>query len=142
MQQQPEWEFLYSASKDFGRRDLSTDSMVELAHQLTVSPELLSRYINLSSALKDTGPCDATCRKTMLCAILGSRRDSHAACIAQEGKVHALTVQMDGHGEATTTVRDVLVGLSVSLVIVVGIVLVVRAKRARMMQGPRYGRFR
>ncbi|XP_075525884.1 acid sphingomyelinase-like phosphodiesterase 3b [Dermacentor variabilis] len=141
-QQQPEWEFLYSASKDFGQRDLSTDSMVELAHQLTVSPELLSRYINLSSALKDTGPCDATCRKTMLCAILGSRRDSHAACIAQEGKVHALTVQMDGHGEATTTVRDVLVGLSVSLVIVVGIVLVVRAKRARMMQGPRYGRFR
>ncbi|XP_037582505.1 acid sphingomyelinase-like phosphodiesterase 3b [Dermacentor silvarum] len=141
-QQQPEWEFLYSASKDFGQRDLSTDSMVELAHRLTASPELLSRYINLSSALKDTGPCDASCRKTMLCAVLGSRHDSHAACISQKGTVLAHTVQLDGHSEATTTVRDVLVGLSVSLVIVVGIVLVVRAKRARMMQGPRYGRFR
>ncbi|KAH6922789.1 hypothetical protein HPB50_019080 [Hyalomma asiaticum] len=141
-QQQAEWEFLYSASKEFGQQDLSTESMVELAHRLTSSPELLSRYINLTSALKDTGPCDATCRQTMLCAILGSRRDSHTACISQESKVHTHAVQMEGHGEATTTVRDVLVGLSVSVVIVVGIVLVVRAKRARMMQGPRYGRFR
>ncbi|KAL1420728.1 hypothetical protein MTO96_004464 [Rhipicephalus appendiculatus] len=141
-QQPAEWEFLYSASKEFGQRDLSTTSMVELAHRITNSPELLSRYINLSSALKDTGPCDAACRRTMLCAILGSRQDSHTACISQESNVHTLAVQMDEHGKSTTTVRDVLVGLTVSIVIVVGIVLVVRAKRARMMQGPRYGRFR
>nr|XP_037271294.1 acid sphingomyelinase-like phosphodiesterase 3b [Rhipicephalus microplus] len=141
-QQQAKWEFLYSACKEFGLQDLSTASMVELAHRITSSPELLTRYINLSSALKDTGPCDAACRQAMLCAILGSRHDSHAACISQGSKVHTLAVQMDEHGKSTTTVRDVLVGLTVSIVIVVGIVLVVRAKRARMMQGPRYGRFR
>ncbi|KAH7975364.1 hypothetical protein HPB52_000625 [Rhipicephalus sanguineus] len=99
-------------------------------------------FLHRISALKDTSPCDATCRQTMLCAILGSRHDSHTACLSQESKVHTLAVQTDDHGRSTTTVRDVLVGLSVSIVIVAGIVLVVRAKRARMMQGPRYGRFR
>ncbi|KAK8769693.1 hypothetical protein V5799_013841 [Amblyomma americanum] len=141
MQKEPEWERLYSASHDFGQADLSTASVVELAHRIARSPDLLSRYISLSSSLKDVGPCDSACRQTMLCAILASRKDSHAACMAEGGKLHAHSIQQSGHEEATTTVRDVLVGMSVSVVIVAGIVLLVRAKRAHMMQGPRYGRF-
>uniref|UniRef100_A0A023FSH5 Putative acid sphingomyelinase ixodes scapularis acid sphingomyelinase n=1 Tax=Amblyomma cajennense TaxID=34607 RepID=A0A023FSH5_AMBCJ len=140
-QKEPDWEHLYSASRDLGQADLSTASVVELAHRIARSPDLLSRYISLSSSLKDVGPCDSACRQTMLCAILASRRDSHAACTSEGGKLHAFSIQQSSHDEATTTVRDVLVGMSVSVVIVAGIVLLVRAKRAHMMQGPRYGRF-
>lgn len=141
-QQEAHWEQLYTASSEFKVPDLSTASMVELAHRITLSPELLTRYINLSSCLKDVGPCDKACRQTQLCAILGARRSSHQECLKEmgsqlEGQPHGLL--QDAH--STTTVRDVLVGLSVSIVIVAGIVLLVRAKRAQMMQGPRYGRF-
>lgn len=141
-QKEPEWEHLYSSKHDFGQADLSTASVVELAHRITRSPDLLSRYISLSSSLKDVGPCDTACRQAMLCAILASRKDSHTDCMAEGGKFrHAYSSQQGSPNEAPTTVRDVLVGVSVSVVIVAGIVLLVRAKRAHMMQGPRYGRF-
>lgn len=142
-QQEPHWERLYTASSDLKVADLSTASMVDLAHRITLSPELLTQYINFSSCLKDVGPCDRACRQAQLCAILGSRRASHEDCLREmgrraDGQPHSL---LQGT-HSTTTMRDVLVGLSVSIVIVAGIVLLVRAKRAQMMQGPRYGRFR
>ncbi|XP_037583051.1 acid sphingomyelinase-like phosphodiesterase 3b [Dermacentor silvarum] len=141
-QRLPKWERLYSARKDLGVPDLSTASMAELAQRISRSPDLLSRYISYSSSLKDVGLCDGACRRTMLCAILASRRAFHEACLAPETKGHsAHGLPMNDGTEPLPTIRDVIVGLSISVSVVAGIVLLAWAKRARMMQGPRYGRF-
>nr|XP_037272926.1 acid sphingomyelinase-like phosphodiesterase 3b [Rhipicephalus microplus] len=140
--QVPRWERLYSAKDDFGLQDLSTTSMLELAQRISRSPDLLSRYISYGSSLHDAAPCDGGCRQTMLCAIMASRRDLHAACLGRgdEGhSAHGLPVK-DG-AETLPTVRDVTVGLTVSASVVAGIVLLVIAKRARMMRAQHYGRF-
>ncbi|XP_075526825.1 acid sphingomyelinase-like phosphodiesterase 3b [Dermacentor variabilis] len=138
----PRWERLYSARNDLGVPDLSTASMVELAQRISRSPDLLSRYISYSSSLKDVGPCDGACRQTMLCAILASRRAYHVACLARGTKGHyARGLPMNDSTEPLPTIRDVIVGLSISVSVVAGIILLALAKRSRMMQGPRYGRF-
>ncbi|KAH7975370.1 hypothetical protein HPB52_000631 [Rhipicephalus sanguineus] len=138
----PRWERLFSSKDDFGLQDLSTASMVELAQRISRSPDLLSRYISYSTSLRDAGPCDGVCRETMLCAIMASRRESHAACLGRGAKGHsAHGLPMKDGTEPLPTIRDVIVGLSVSASVVAGIVLLALAKRARMMQGPRYGRF-
>ncbi|XP_077495098.1 acid sphingomyelinase-like phosphodiesterase 3b [Amblyomma americanum] len=137
-QRQPRWEHLYSARRDLGVADLSTASVAKLALDISRSGDLLSRYIGLSSSLKDGGQCEGGCRQTALCAILGSRRASHAACLATGGVwAHGLR---QSH-TAAPDLRDLVVGLSVSAGVVTGIVLLALAKRARMMQRSRYGRF-
>lgn len=85
-------------------------------------------------------PCNATCRRVELCAAWASRSKAHQKCMLL-GAQGLASSQPRTVVEATTSIRDLLTGFSVSGLILVSIVLVVRAKRARMMVGPRYGRF-
>lgn len=143
-QELPRWKPLYTLTKQYGVHDASTPSMARLAKLLFKSPPLLDVYIRLSTALKDVGPCDSFCRRVQLCALSAGRAGPHGACLLGSGPT-PLEWQAPPPPEPAppeaTTLRDVLVGVSVSLIIVASIVLLVRAKRARMMTGPRYGRF-
>lgn len=136
-QERPNWEPLYTLTTQYGIPDASTASMAALGQRLSASAPLLDAYVRLGTALKDVGPCDAFCRQVQLCAVLAARAGPHGACL--RGPAHQTWVSPPP--EEATTLRDVLVGVSVSLLIVASIVLLVRAKRARMMAGPRYGRF-
>ncbi|XP_075526828.1 acid sphingomyelinase-like phosphodiesterase 3b [Dermacentor variabilis] len=134
-QEEPQWELLYSARNDLGVADLSTASMVDLAKGIARSPELLSRYIGFSSSLKDAGPCDKACRRTMLCAALASRRDSHAACLAQNDRHRRARLwrsNRDRGVDAIPTCLDVAVLLSVTLTGVAFILLVKRNSTMRL----------
>ncbi|XP_054924721.1 acid sphingomyelinase-like phosphodiesterase 3b [Dermacentor andersoni] len=134
-QEEPQWELLYSARNDLGVPDLSTASMVDLAKGIARSPELLSRYIGFSSSLKDAGPCDKACRRTMLCAALASRRDSHAACLAQNDRhrrARLWRTNRDRGVDAIPTCLDVAVLLSVTLTGVAFILLVKRNSTMRL----------
>lgn len=134
-QEEPQWELLYSARNDLGVPDLSTASMIDLAKGIARSPELLSRYIGLSSSLKDAGPCGKACRRTMLCAALASRRDSHAACLAQNDRTRRARLWRTNHDrgvDAIPTCLDVAVLLAVTLTGVVFILLVKRNSTMRL----------
>ncbi|XP_077528305.1 acid sphingomyelinase-like phosphodiesterase 3b [Haemaphysalis longicornis] len=139
--QKPQWELLFSASRHLGVSDLTTPSMVELGYRTAGSEDLLLRYINLSTALKYLGPCDSGCRQAYLCAILASRKPFHETCLGRGRDsrlpgIHHRAIIRTGMGP-----RDVVVGVSVSLFIVAGIIHLARVKRAGMMRGPRYQRF-
>lgn len=136
-QERPNWEPLYTLTTQYGIPDASTASMAALGQRLLASASLLDAYVRLGTALKDVGPCDAFCRRVQLCAVLAARAGPHGACL--RGPTHQTWASPPP--QEATTLRDVLVGVSVSLLIVASIVLLVRAKRARMMAGPRYGRF-
>ncbi|XP_070376789.1 acid sphingomyelinase-like phosphodiesterase 3b isoform X2 [Dermacentor albipictus] len=134
-QEEPQWELLYSARNDLGVPDLSTASMVDLAKGIARSPELLSRYIGFSSSLKDAGPCDKACRRTMLCAALASRRDAHAACLARSDRhrrARLWRTNRDRGVDAIPTCLDVAVLLSVTLTGVAFILLVKRNSTMRL----------
>ncbi|CAN8026328.1 unnamed protein product, partial [Ixodes persulcatus] len=135
--ERPNWEPLYTLTTQYGIPDASTASMAALGQRLLASASLLDAYVRLGTALKDVGPCDAFCRRVQLCAVLAARAGPHGACL--RGPTHQTWASPPP--QEATTLRDVLVGVSVSLLIVASIVLLVRAKRARMMAGPRYGRF-
>lgn len=136
----PTWEQLYTLSSSYGVADATTSSMAELAERLWNSPELEALYRKYITALKEERPCNATCRRVELCAAWASRSKAHQKCMLL-GAQGLASSQPRTVVEATTSIRDLLTGFSVSGLILVSIVLVVRAKRARMMVGPRYGRF-
>ncbi|CAN8002120.1 unnamed protein product, partial [Ixodes hexagonus] len=138
-QESPRWEELYTLSRQYSLPDATTLSLASLARRLAREPALLDAYVRLGTAFKQDAPCDAFCRRVQLCAVLASRAEPHAACLG--GPVRSAWQAPPASPPEATTLRDVLVGVSVSLVIVASIVLLVRAKRARMMAGPRYGRF-
>ncbi|KAL1420729.1 hypothetical protein MTO96_004465 [Rhipicephalus appendiculatus] len=137
-QEEPQWELLYSARNDLGVPDLSTASMIDLAKRIARSPDLLSRYIALSSSLKDSGPCGSVCRRTMLCAALASRPDWHAACLAQRGRPRRRW-KTNRAEAAIPTHLDAAVLLLVTVTAVAFIVLVKRNSTMRLYS--RYTRF-
>ncbi|XP_075729160.1 acid sphingomyelinase-like phosphodiesterase 3b isoform X1 [Rhipicephalus microplus] len=130
-QEEPQWELLYSARNDLGVPDLSTAAMVDLAQRIASSPDLLSRYIALSSSLKDSGPCGSVCRRTMLCAALASRPDSHAACLARKDSPRRLLRRTN---RAEATMPAYLDATVLLLVMVTGVAFVVIVRRNRTMR--------
>ncbi|XP_049275788.1 acid sphingomyelinase-like phosphodiesterase 3b [Rhipicephalus sanguineus] len=138
--EEPQWELLYSARSYLGVPDLSTASMIDLANRIARSPDLLSRYIALSSSLKDSGPCGKVCRRTMLCAALASRLDFHAACLAQRDSSLRVRLRKTNRAEAAIpTCLDVAILL---LVTVTGLAFIAIVKRNSMIRlYPRYARF-
>ncbi|CAN7937165.1 unnamed protein product, partial [Ixodes hexagonus] len=76
------WELLYRLTTQYDVPDASTASMVDLAHRLNESFQLLDRYIGLATAFKDVYPCDSFCRRVQLCSVLCSKAGPHRACLA------------------------------------------------------------
>ncbi|KAL3219650.1 hypothetical protein MRX96_030204 [Rhipicephalus microplus] len=141
--QVPRWERLYSAKDDFSLQDLSTTFNVRTGstHFSVTRPAFALHQLRL------VPPRCGTMRRRVpsrRCCAPSWRPGEilHAACLGRgdEGhSAHGLPVK-DG-AETLPTVRDVTVGLTVSASVVAGIVLLVIAKRARMMRAQHYGRF-
>lgn len=153
----PMWEPLYTFTTAYDIPDASTASLLALHAKMAAAEDVLVRYVRFTTSLKDLGPCDEFCVRLQLCSAGHTDAKEYRDCM--RGRVEADTgmprfdarkhpahhFAPPGHGHVAdheaTTFRDVAIGLSVSLLIVVCIVLAVRAKRASMLTGPRYANF-
>lgn len=148
------WELLYTFTKAYNMEDVSTRSLVKLFQNLRQS-DTFRKYYNFTSVGKDNGPCDKICIRMHLCAISFLNHSNYSNCLQisdQQVKdinysttsaphnleVESLKVRDQSHSASS---RNILIGCTLSLLVLIMILVVVYIKRSRLARGPRFVRF-
>ena len=76
----PAWQLEYSAKAAYGMASLNPAEWDKLATRMLTNDTLVQLYSTYRSHSASVGRCDASCRKSLICALKTTRADDNSHC--------------------------------------------------------------
>ncbi|XP_067144161.1 acid sphingomyelinase-like phosphodiesterase 3b [Centruroides vittatus] len=149
------WKLFYTFTKEYELEDVTTRSLEELFKKLKTKPGFFEKYYNFTTVGKENGLCDKICIRLHLCAISFQSHHNYSSCVKipeqQIKSIVETTTPVPFHKPVapqdtrkrpnTASSRNILIGCTLSLLVLIMILVVVYIKRSRLARGPRFVRF-